>query len=58
VFKHVWWPGVTEGDIVRVTPHNFEGGSSGFLFIVPKDDGGARSQLQVRTNLFPVIYPN
>jgi hypothetical protein len=44
LFNHVWWPGVNEGDILRVTTNNSD---SGFLFTAPKDEGTVKPQLQV-----------
>lgn len=46
LFNHSWWPGVTEGDLLRVTSVS-AGVDSSFLFVVPKEDGSAKPQLQV-----------
>ncbi|KAH6902312.1 vacuolar membrane-associated protein IML1 [Coprinopsis sp. MPI-PUGE-AT-0042] len=45
IFNHLYWPGVAEGDLLRVTIG--DPSSPGFLFLVRRDDGSARSQLQV-----------
>lgn len=45
-FNHARWPGVTEGEMISVTAN---GGNESFFFIVPKDDGSNKPQLQVRT---------
>ena len=37
--------------MLRVTGSGADGDSSGILFIVPKDEGGAKPQLQVRIRL-------
>lgn len=44
IFNHSWWPGITEGDLLRVTLGNSE---SGFLFFVPREDNSVKPQLQV-----------
>jgi hypothetical protein len=49
LFNQSWWPGVVEGDMLRVTSCNSDGGS-GFLFVVPKDDSSLKSMLQVRVS--------
>ncbi|KAF8630448.1 hypothetical protein AX17_005425 [Amanita inopinata Kibby_2008] len=46
LFNQSWWPGVTEGDLLRVMCAN-AGVDSSFLFVVPKDDGSSRPQLQI-----------
>jgi DEP domain-containing protein 5 len=51
IFNQLWWPGVAEGDMLRVTGSGADGDGSGFLFIVPKDEGCAKPQLQVRRRL-------
>lgn len=46
IFNHNWWPGINEGDLLRVTLGNPD---SGFLFFVPKEDtNSVKPQLQVR----------
>ena len=46
IFNHNWWPGIDEGDLLRVTLGNSE---SGFLFCVPGEDQNlVKPQLQVR----------
>jgi hypothetical protein len=60
IFNHNWWPGINEGDLLRVTLGNSD---SGFLFFVPREDyNSVKPQLQVRvpfsslaTELFPVM---
>ncbi|CCM05881.1 uncharacterized protein FIBRA_08118 [Fibroporia radiculosa] len=46
IINHSWWPGVAEGDIIRIGNSSVES-SSGFLFSVQKDDGFVKHQLQV-----------
>lgn len=46
IFNQSWWPGVVEGDMLRVTGSAAD--DSGFLFVVPKDEGCSKPQLQVR----------
>lgn len=46
IFNQAHWPGVLEGDVIRVTSANVVE-ESGFLFVVLKDDVRARQQLQV-----------
>jgi hypothetical protein len=48
IVNQALWPGVAEGDVLRVVSSNAEDRESGFLFIVPKDEGCAKTQLQVR----------
>ncbi|KAK0205670.1 hypothetical protein IW262DRAFT_1450941 [Armillaria fumosa] len=43
-FNHARWPGVTEGEMISVTAN---GGNESFFFIVPKDDGSNKPQLQI-----------
>jgi len=46
IFNHNWWPGINEGDLLRVTLGNPD---SGFLFFVPREDcNSVKPQLQVR----------
>ncbi|KAI0075621.1 hypothetical protein K474DRAFT_1664070 [Panus rudis PR-1116 ss-1] len=40
-----WWPGVAEGDLLRLTPQTDP--STGFLFKVTKDEGNNKHQLQI-----------
>ncbi|KAG6860105.1 hypothetical protein C0995_015716 [Termitomyces sp. Mi166 len=47
IFNQSWWPGVAEGDLLRVMGANADGPEFAFLFCVPKDDGCAKPQLQV-----------
>ncbi|OBZ69159.1 Vacuolar membrane-associated protein IML1 [Grifola frondosa] len=44
--NHSWWPGVAEGDMLRLSSNNMQS-SSGFLFIVPRDEGSLKHQLQI-----------
>lgn len=48
LFNHSTWPGVVEGDLVRVNRHAPENLDESFLFFVPKEDPSQRVQLQVR----------
>jgi hypothetical protein len=45
LFNHSSWPGVAEGDLMKV---NKEGHDDAFLFFIPKEDQCPRSQLHVR----------
>ncbi|KAF7778433.1 hypothetical protein Agabi119p4_2778 [Agaricus bisporus var. burnettii] len=47
LFNHSSWPGVTEGDLMRVNKHGTEGHDDAFLFFVPKEDQSPRSQLHL-----------
>lgn len=49
IFNQAYWPGVAEGDMLRVTGTHSDSGS-GFLFEVPRDDGCAKPALQVLGN--------
>lgn len=64
IFNQSWWPGVVEGDMLRVTGNTGTGTAAdaekvlddgGFLFIVPKDEGRAKPQLQVCAILSGVV---
>lgn len=55
LFNHSWWPGVTEGDLLRVASVS-AGVDSSFLFVVPKEDGSAKPQLQVGICYSGVAY--
>lgn len=48
IFNQSWWPGVLEGDMLRLNDSNGDP-DSGILFMVPKDDGCPKQQLQVNT---------
>lgn len=48
MFNHSWWPGVVEGNLLRVMSTGSEKTTSSFLFIVPKDEPLQKPQLQVR----------
>jgi len=53
IFNHNWWPGINEGDLLRVTLGNSD---SGFLFFVTREDyNSVKPQLQVRVLLPPVM---
>lgn len=47
ILNQSWWPGVTEGDLLRVTQ---SGDTSGYLFTVPKDEGCPKPTLQVNSS--------
>lgn len=49
IFNQSWWPGVAEGDLLRVTQSET---ASGYLFIVPKDEGCPKPTLQANPFLF------
>ena len=46
VLNQSYWPGVTEGDIIQISPYPSGDITSGLLFIVPKDEV-VKHQLQV-----------
>ena len=53
IFNQAWWPGVEEGDMLRVTASTGmndekQQDDGGFLFIVPKEEVCPKPQLQVR----------
>ena len=47
IFNHSWWPGVAEGDLLKVVSSNADNPESAFLFMVPRDEGCPKPQLQV-----------
>ena len=47
IFNQSWWPGVAEGDLLKVLSSNADHPESAFLFMVPKDEGCPKPQLQV-----------
>ena len=47
IFNQSWWPGVAEGDLLKVLSSNAAHPDSAFLFMVPKDEGCPKPQLQV-----------
>jgi hypothetical protein len=44
ILNQSWWPGVAEGDLLRVTQ---SGDTSGYLFTVPRDEGCPKPTLQI-----------
>ncbi|KAF8225933.1 hypothetical protein L208DRAFT_1380438 [Tricholoma matsutake] len=46
IFNQSWWPGVSEGDLLSMRGSNSEY-LDVFLFMVPRDDGCAKHQLQI-----------
>ena len=50
IFNQSWWPGVAEGDILRVTSLPAEE-FFGYLFTIPKDEGCSKPTLQVLIRL-------
>lgn len=54
LFNQSLWPGVVEGDMLRITASSEDSDpGAGILFIVPRDEGSSKPQLQVRvTHLF------
>ncbi|KAJ7497489.1 hypothetical protein FB451DRAFT_234487 [Mycena latifolia] len=44
IFNQAWWPGVCEGDMLSVASF---GGAEAFVFIVPRDEGCSKPQLQI-----------
>ena len=51
----VWWPGVAEGDLLHVSHQRREESKQGFLFLVPRDEGNIRHQLQVCYSVFTTL---
>lgn len=47
VFNQAWWPGVAEGDYLRVLSNNADDPETAFLFMVPRDEVCPKPQLQV-----------
>lgn len=51
IFNQAWWMGVAEGDMLRVIGNSGDAEKraedGGFLFIVPRDEGCSKPQLQV-----------
>lgn len=47
MFNRTYWPGVIEGDLLRISSDSADD-ASGFLFIVPRDEATLKYQLQVR----------
>lgn len=54
ILNHSWWPGVAEGDLLRVTQ---SGDTSGYLFTAPKDEGCPKPALQVNSSQFTLSVP-
>ena len=52
IFNHSWWPGVAEGDLLKVVSSNADNPESAFLFMVPRDEGCPKPQLQVRFSFY------
>ncbi|TFY76930.1 hypothetical protein EWM64_g7082 [Hericium alpestre] len=47
LLNQAYWPGITEGDLVKITPVNAEE-DDGFLFVVPSEyDHSTKPQLQI-----------
>ena len=46
LLNHAWWPGVSEGDLIQITPNNPESKDT-FLFVVSNEDSSAIPQRQV-----------
>ncbi|KAJ7143200.1 hypothetical protein C8R43DRAFT_579168 [Mycena crocata] len=44
IFNHSWWPGVCEGDMLSVASYS---GAEAFVFMVPRDEGCPKPQLQI-----------
>ncbi|KDR67969.1 hypothetical protein GALMADRAFT_79088 [Galerina marginata CBS 339.88] len=47
LINQTWWPGVQEGDCLRVLSSNADNPEAAFLFTVPKDEGCPKPQLQI-----------
>ncbi|PPQ63384.1 hypothetical protein CVT24_005649 [Panaeolus cyanescens] len=48
IFNQTWWPGVAEGDLLRVSSSAAQDpDEQSFLFLVPKDEGCYKPQLQI-----------
>lgn len=52
IFNYTWWPGVQEGDCLKVSSNDSEDMESGFFFTVPKIEPCSKPQLQVRLSPF------
>lgn len=51
IFNSSWWPGVQEGDCLRVSSNDSEDIDWGFLFTVPRIEPCPKPQLQVRIRM-------
>lgn len=54
-FNPIWWPGSVEGDLLYVSHQRWEESRQGFLFLVPKDEGNIKHQLQVHFNIITIL---
>lgn len=54
ILNRSWWPGVAEGDLLRVTQSE---DTSGYLFTVPRDEGCPKPALQANFSQFTVFVP-
>lgn len=54
ILNRSWWPGVAEGDLLRVTQSE---DTSGYLFTVPKDEGCPKPTLQANPSPSTVSVP-
>jgi len=48
LFNHSLWPGVAEGDLMKVIKSGSQDSNGSFLFFIPKEDQSPRAQFQVR----------
>jgi hypothetical protein len=48
IFNYSWWPGVQEGDCLKVSSNDSEDTELAFLFTVPRIEPCPKPQLQVR----------
>jgi len=51
IFNSTWWPGVQEGDCLKISSNDSEDFDSGFLFTIPRIEPCPKPQLQVRDML-------
>lgn len=47
ILNQSWWPGVAEGDVLRITASQSSDDCSGLLFTVPRDEGCSKPTLQI-----------
>jgi hypothetical protein len=47
ILNQTWLPGVVEGDMLQVSACNTADAATGYLFMVPKDEGCPKPALQV-----------
>lgn len=56
LFNHSLWPGVAEGDLMKVSKSGSQDSNESFLFFIPKEDQSPRAQFQVRAlNILSIL---